>query len=316
MSDSAPSTFSLWLEEALTGWILPAAALAAAGGAYLLYTLGLLPEGPAAAALAVLVAALVGLLMVKPSLAPSAEPIGRWLAVAAAVGVALVALGGALPAVLPGEPVAQGELATAGESLPLPAGLAGRVRVLAHAPLPPGGTPQVDFRLGGTVAPAEGRVERTVSYARVGRGSRTAVAHDHNETWVRGTLSAGAAALTLDRLSGPLAGPLHLAVHGDPLPAGLLWAVGVAALLAAAVAHSRLRKGNVAALAGMGVAYGLLVGANATPVTAVGTSLGGILLGGIGGALAGGFLELLAKLGPWAISAAEAEQAARRKRGA
>jgi hypothetical protein len=313
MPNPIPSSFSLWLEDALTGWILPVTALVLAGAAWGLYNLGLLPDGPAATALAALVATVVALLMVKPALLATADPLGRGLAIGSAAVAALLCLGASASAVLPGTPLAEGELARTGDALALPAGLSGGVRLLVRAPLPPGGTPVVDFRLAGAAAPIEGRVERTVSYARVGRGSRTAVAHDHNETWVSGSVPAGSAALTLDRLTGPLAGPLHLALHREVVPPWLLWLLGLVVVAAAAVADSRLRKGNVAALAGMAVAYGLLVAHNATPATAVGTSLGAILLGGLGGALVGALFEMLARLGPWKLDPASA---GRRGRGA
>jgi hypothetical protein len=313
MPDHLASNFSLWLEEALTGWILPVGALLLAAAAWGLYTLGLLPEGPAAAALAVVMAAVVALLMARPALSQSADPLGRGLTFGAAALSAALCLSGAIGAVLPGKPLVEAELGQTGETLALPAGLSGRVRLLVHAPLPAGGTPVVDFRLAGAEAPIEGRVERTVSYARVGRGSRAAVAHDHNETWVRGTVPAGVASLKLDRLNGQVAGPLQVALYGEVVPPWLTWVLALVAVAAAAVADSRLRKGNVAALSGMAVSYGLLVAYNATPQSAVGTSMGAVLLGGLGGALGGAVLEFLARLGPWRL---DATRAVKRGRGA
>jgi hypothetical protein len=142
-------------------------------------------------------------------------------------------------------------------------------------------------------------VERTVSYSRVGRGSRAAVAHDHNEVWVHGALGPGTTGLVLDRIDGPIAGPLLVSVHGEWLSPLLLWAVSLLLLALAAIWEVRLRGGHFAALAGMALAYGLLVHGNATPNAAVGTSLGSILLGALGGALGGGLLAMLARLGPW-----------------
>jgi hypothetical protein len=311
-----PSTFSLWLEEALTGWILPLTGLALAGGAWGLYVLGLLPEGPAAAALAVLVAVLVALMMVRPALAGSVDPLTRGLTLGAAGLSALLCAGGALGAAWPGAPLVEGELSRSGDALALPAGLSGRIQVLVHAALPPGGTPQADFRLLGTDAPLTGHVERTVSTVRVGRGGRANVAHDLNETWAHGALKPGATALTLERLTGQVVGPLHVAVHRDLLPPFLLWALAAVALALAAVAESRLGKGSVAPLSGMALAYGLLVATNATPSQAVGTSLGAILLGGLGGALVGGLAAMLARLGPWRTDPAVVAAARSRARKA
>jgi hypothetical protein len=309
-----PSTFTLWLEEALTGWILPVSGLFLAGAAWGAYVLGLLPEGPTAAALAALVALVLALLMVRPALSATVDPLTRGLTLGAAALAALVCAGAAVGATWPGAPLAAGSLARPGDTLPLPAGLTGRVKLLVHAPLPPGGTPQADFRISGATAPLEGHVERTISSVRVGRGSRANVAHDLNETWVHGAVVAGTPALTLDRLSGQVAGPLEVALHRELLPPLAVWILAAVALAVAAVAESRLRKGGVAALAGMALAYGLLVAWNATPSQAVGTSLGSILLGGLGGALAGGLAALLARLGPWRRDAAAAAAGGRARR--
>jgi hypothetical protein len=313
---SAPSSFSLWLEEALTGWILPVGALLLAAACWGLYVLGWLPEGPAGALVAVVVALTLALLVVRAALAPAVDPAGRALTLASAALSALLCAVPAIASVLPGAPLAEGELATVGDLLPLPAGVDGGVRLLVHAPLPPGGTPEVQFRLTGGAAPFEGHVERTISYARAGRGGRAAIARDHNEVYVHGSLPAGAT-LKLDRLSGQVAGPLHVAVYADHVPPLAHWLLALAVLALAAIAEARVGKGNVAALAGMAIAYGLLVGLNATPATAVGTSLGAVLLGGLGGALAGGVAALLAKLGPWRPAPATGPaRGAKRARGA
>jgi len=299
MPDLAPpSAFSLRLEEALTGWILPLGALALAGAAWGLYVLGFLPDGPAAAALAVVVGVALALFMIRPSLAASVSRATRAAAVALALAAGALCVWLAVGAVLPGRPDAEGDVAARGDALPLPPGLSGPVRVLVHAPLPPGGTPEVQFRLDGGAGVMSGHVERTVSYGRAGRSGRTAVTHDRNETWVHGRV-AGGAPLTLQYIGGQVAGPLHVSVVAEAIPPAVAWLLAALVVAGAAVLETRLRKGNSAALAGMAVAYGLLVADNATPATAVGTSLGAVLLGGLGGALAGGTLAMLAKLGPW-----------------
>jgi hypothetical protein len=225
--------------------------------------------------------------------------------VALAVAAGALCLWPAVTAVLPGRPDAEADLAARGDALPLPPGFSGRVRVLVHAPLPPGGTPEVEFRLDAGAGAMSGHVERTVSYGRAGRSGRTAVTHDRNETWVHGVVAPGAP-LTLQSLTGPVAGPLHVSVMAEPIPPAVMWLLALLVVAGAAVLEVRLRKGNAAALAGMAVAYGLLVAHNATPAAAVGTSLGAVLLGGLGGALGGGVLAMLAKLGPWKPARVEA----------
>jgi len=299
MPDLAPpSSFSLWLEEALTGWILPVGALALAAAAWGLYVLGLIPDGAAGAAIAAVVSLALALLMVRPALSPAVDRPTRAAAVALAGAACFLCLWPSVSAVLPGRPLAEGDLAGRGDALALPAGQDGRVRLLVHAPLPPGGTPEIEFRLEGGAGAMGGHVERTASMARAGRSGRTQVLHERNETWVHGAL-AGGKPLSLEYLSGPVAGALHVGVYGETIPPAALWILGALVVFGAAVVESRLGKGNVAPLAGMAVAYGLLVSLNATPVTAVGTSLGAILLGALGGALAGGLFAALAKLGPW-----------------
>jgi hypothetical protein len=157
----------------------------------------------------------------------------------------------------------------------------------------------VEFRFAGGAEPLVGQVERTVSYARVGRGSRSAVAHDRNETWVHGARGPDATALVLDRIDGAVAGPLVVSVHGEWLPPGVLWLISLTLLALAAIWEARFPGSHFAALAGMALAYGLLVQGNATPSAAVGTSIGAILLGALAGAVAGGLLAMLARLLPW-----------------
>jgi hypothetical protein len=296
------SPLSRWLEEFLTSRVLPVAALGVLAIAAALYLAGLLSEGAAAAQLALLAAAVLALYMVRPALAGSVDPVTRGVAILIAVAAGLLCAVSAVSSVAPGEPVVRGEVSRVGDRVELPAGAlgpTGRIRLLVHAPLPPGGTPVVEFRFAGGAAPLSGQVERTVSYSRVGRGSRAAVAHDRNEVWVHGELGTGATALALDRVDGPVAGPLVVSVYGEWISPLALWLVSLAVLALAAIWEVRLRGGHFASLAGMALAYGLLVFGNATPSAAIGTSLGAILLGALGGALAGGLLALLARLGPW-----------------
>jgi hypothetical protein len=141
------------------------------------------------------------------------------------------------------------------------------------------------------------------------------VAHDHNQVWVHGSVGAGATALTLDRLDGPISGPLLISVYGDWISPPMLWLLSLALLILAAIWEVRLGGGSFAALAGMALAYGLLVHGNATPDAAIGTSLGALMLGALVGALAGGLLAKVAGLGPWGRAApTEAPRATGRER--
>jgi hypothetical protein len=295
------SPFSSWLEELLASRAVPVTAFGALAVVATPYLTGLISEGSASALLALLVATALGLFMIRPALAGSVDPTTRGVAVLIALAAGLLCAVSAVLSVAPGTPVVQGEVNRVGDRVELPAGALGAatgLRLLVHAPLPAGGTPVVEFRFTGGAAPLSGQVERTVSYSRVGRGSRAAVAHDHNEVWVRGSVGAGATALTLERLDGPVAGPLVVSVYGEWISPLVLWLVSLAVLALAAVWEARLGGKHFAALAGMALAYGLLVNGNATPSAAVGTSVGAVLLGALGGALAGGLLAMLARLVP------------------
>jgi hypothetical protein len=297
---SLDSPAAAWLKDLLGGRLLPLAAAGAAVVSAVLYLTGLLPEGPAAAILSVLVALLLVLFMIRPTLSATVDPTTRGVAALIAVTAGLLCALAALTSVVPGAPAALGEVSRVGDRIDLPPGALGatsRLRLLVHAPLPPGGTPLVEFRFIGDAEPLVGQVERTVSYARVGRGSRAAVAHDRNETWVHGAHGAGATALVLDRIDGPIAGPLLVAVHGEWISPRVLWLICLGVLVVAAIWDERLPGGHFAALVGMALGYGLLVYGNATPHAAVGTSVGSILLGALAGAVAGGLLAMLARLG-------------------
>jgi hypothetical protein len=274
---------------------VPLAALGAVAVAGALYLLGAIADGAAAAVVIAAAGLAAAAQLVRPALAARADPAGRALALAAAAGTLCLTVLPSFRTVAPGEPLAQGVLAARGDAMPLPAGLPSRVRLLVHVPLPQTGTPQVRFRLGGTTPPAEGQLERTYTYARVGRSGRSQVAHDRSDTYVSARLTPGAQALALEQLSGDAAGPLTVAVYPDRLPPLLLGALCAVALLIAAAAEARLRQGSVAAIAGMALAFGLLITGNATPASAVGTTLSSVLLGAVAGAAVGSAAAWIAR---------------------
>jgi hypothetical protein len=289
MPDQAPSSFSLWLEEALSGWILPVAGIVAVVLVGALYYAGLLSEEVTSALVVLTVSVGVALYLVRPALDRSRDPGSRALAAAGAM-VTLIAV--ALPAlrtVYPGEPIFQGDLGQVDETVAVPAGSSGAMRLLVSGKLPDRGEPSVAFTISGPKEPVEGKLERTFGYARVGRGGRTRVAHDHTADYYPTSLPDGTRELKLDRVQGQLGSRLHVAAYKDPLPLPWgPWAIGLAALVLAALADARLgRKNELAVAAGMAVAFGLLVTFNATPAAAVGPSVGGIVLGAILGALGG-----------------------------
>jgi hypothetical protein len=296
MADRNPSPFTLWLEDALSSWILHVAVIAIAAAAGGLYVAGWLGEGITGALIAGAAGVAVAALVLRPALSPAASRAGRLLGMAAAAAALLLTALPAIGTVAPGSPEFSADLGSQGDSVALPPGLAGPVRVLVRAPLPEGGMPTIEFRIGGLEKPLDGRLERTLGSARVGRGARATVAYDHSSVWLEGSLPVQPGALRLDRLKGEPAGPVHVGLYRERLPYGLLVVLCALALVLAAIADAFLGgKHGTAPLAGMGLAFALLVAANATPQTAVGTSLGALILGAMLGALAGWFAGMVVR---------------------
>lgn len=291
---SPPSSLATWLDESLSGIVLPMLALvllAAAGGMYLV---GVLSEGATAAVVIALASLAAAAAVLRPALTGRVEPLGWWLTVAAAAGTLLVAGVPAVTTVHPGRPLVEGDLGARGDAFPLPPGTPGRARLLVHANLPATGVPEATFVLGGPNPPVRGHLERTTSYARVGRGRRMAVSHDHSSAFLEAGL-ADARAIVLEQLGGETAGPLHVAVYRDLFPTAAHAVLALLVLSLAAAAQARLRRGSGAVFAGMALAFGLLVAENATPDAAVGTALGAVLLGGLAGAVAGALAGWIAR---------------------
>jgi len=297
MADRTPSTFTLWLDEALSGWIVPVAALAAVAAVGALYLAGFASE-ETTATLVVLAVAIVGaVFLVRPALDARREPLARGLAVAAAVVTLAAMLLPALRTVRPGEPLFAGDVGQVDETIPVPPGAAGPVRLLVSGKLPDRGEPSVSFTIGGTKEPVEGRLERTYGYTRVGRGARARVAHDHTADYYAAELPAGASALKLERLSGQLGSRLAVAVFREPIPfAGGPWILAGLALLLACAADARMgQRNNLSVAAGMALAFALLVTYNATPAAAVGPAVGGVVLGALAGSLVGWIVGALVR---------------------
>ena len=289
-----PSELALWLEDALKSWVVQVAALGVVAAVAALYLLGRLSE-PVTGAFVAVAAPLLGAgLAARPALSAGRNVPGRALAAVAAAAAFLLAAGPSLATIVPGEALFGGELMAQGAALPIPPGVSGRVRVLVSGHL--GADPEVSFRVTGTEPALDGRLERSWSTARVGRGGRARVAHDHLADWYEATIPPGTTALRLERLQGKPGAPLALAVHREWAPRWLLLAAMGLALAAAVAADARLGSRNdVAVPVAMMLAFGLLVDNNATPLSAVGPAMGGVLLGAMLGALAGALASFVGR---------------------
>ena len=307
------SPFSLWLEEALTGWILPVAGLVAAGRRLRpLRRSACCRTGRPRPPLALLVAVAAGAPHGEAGpLAGSADPTGRWLALGAAAAVALVGrrrsgAGGAPgPAAGPGRgDGGRRRAAAAGRRLG-PA----RVRRAGPRAAPAGRHAEVDFRLAGR----RRRPRRRWS----GPSPTPASGAAAGRRWPTTTTRSGCAA------RWPPAPPRSRSTGST----GRWPARSTSPSTATAISPlaplgdrrwrcwPRRRSGtrgcggsNVAALAGMALAYGLLVARQRHPGHRGRHLARRHPARGLGGALAGGLLALLARLGPWTLGAADAAE--------
>jgi len=291
------SNFTLWLDEALSGWILPVAGLVAVALVGGLFLLGLASEEATATVFVLVVGVGMALYLLRRSLDAKRDLPSRGLAALSAVLTLVSVLVPALATVHPGEPLFSGDMSQADDTIAVPAGISGAVRLLVSGALPQTGEPSVNFTLVGTADPVEGRLQRTFSYARVGRSGRARVAHDHTADFYPARIPVGTSELKLDRLQGQLGSPLRVAAYRDLIPiAGGPWILALLALLVACVADARLGlKNDLSVASGMALAFGLLVTYNATPASAVGPAVGGVLLGAMGGSLVGWIVGALAR---------------------
>jgi hypothetical protein len=272
-------------EGLLRPWFFPFLGITAVFAVGVFYTTGLLSESAVGGIVAVLVPLVLGLMVARPALGGSAPAIARALLVGAGVLTFLVAAVPAFEAVHPGEPAFVGELERLDHAVSLPEGLDGKVLVLASARLGGGGDPQVTFRLGGFEPPVEGRLERTYTTARIGRGGSARIARDHDSDWFEASLPKGAKEIRLERVQGLSGGPLRISVHRAWLPHAVAWVLAVLVLLMAAFGEVRAGSDHGSAVAaGVALGFGLVVSYNVTPTSAVIPSLWAIVLGAIVGA--------------------------------
>lgn len=290
------SSFNLWLADLLGSWLLLAIAgvILAMTGA--LYLLGIATPVFMAVMITVAVSAGVAVVIVRNAVSVVGDPHSRALLWVAGVATLIFTAVPALQAILPGAPLFEGEVGVEGEGVAIPSGVNGPIRILVSGTLNPGGEPSISFRLVGTERPIEGKLERTIGYARVGRSGRTQVAHDHNSDWYEGKVPSGTTELRLDERRGQRDGRLLISAYRDWLPGAVIWIAALCALGLAAIADSRMGlKGNIAVASGMSLAFGLLVAFYATPGSPVGPVLGGVVLGAMIGSMAGAFAGWLVR---------------------
>jgi hypothetical protein len=213
----------------------------------------------------------------------------------AAVTVALAVVPVALT-IYPGTPVAAGVLESTGDSIKLPESVSGPVRLLVHAALSSAGSASVEFELGGLSGPVEGKLQRTVSTARVGRRGVTQQANERNSEFLDARIASGGHAVKLERVDGPLAGGLDVRVYSDRFPLWLDVVLAVLALVGVALVGVRLGVGtDTLVAAGVAVAFGAVGHEFVTPDSIVRPLIGAAIVAAVVGGAAGGILAWVAR---------------------
>jgi hypothetical protein len=280
-------------EGLIRPWFFPSFGLTIVVGVGVFWMTGMLTESAVGAIVAVLVPLVLGLMVLRPALSASFDPVTRALLGVAGVLSFAVAAIPAYEAVHPGEPHLVAELTRAGETQSVPPGTNGRVLLLVSTRLGGAAEPVVEFRLGGFDEPVSGELRRTTGFARVGRGGSTKVTHDHDSDWFEAKLPAAAKEIRLERVQGLSTAPLRVELYRDWLPHGLAWILSFVALALAAAGEVRCRRDSGATIAaGVALGFGMVVSYNVTPGKAVVPALWAIVLGAILGAPAAVLLRL------------------------
>jgi hypothetical protein len=280
-------------EGLIRPWFLPSFGLTVVVGVAVFWMSGMLTESAVGAIVAILVPLVLGLMVLRPALSASFDPVTRALLGVAAVLSFAVAAIPAYQAVRPGEPTVVAELTRAGDTQVVPPGTEGKVLLLVSTRLGGAAEPVVEFRLGGFDEPVSGELRRTTGFARVGRGGSTKVTHDHDSDWFEARLPASAKEIRLERVQGLSTTPLRVELYRDWLPHGLAWILSLVALALAAAGEVRCRRDSGATIAaGIALGFGLVVSYNVTPGRAVVPALWAIVLGAILGAPAAVLLRM------------------------
>ncbi|MCY1024038.1 hypothetical protein [Pyxidicoccus sp. MSG2] len=171
----------------------------------------------------------------------------------------LVLILAVLPAVatlVPGAPLAGGEVTGKGQHIAVPPAAEGGVLLVVRGSLAKEGARGVLFSIAGMEEVAVGTLERTRAHVRT-RRVRTHVFRERLGFHQRGVLPQGSRELRVERLEGDLEGPLRVELYRSNWPFPLLACAAGLSLLAAAVLQARLRLRRYALWAGTALGMGL-----------------------------------------------------------
>jgi hypothetical protein len=296
----AQSSFTAFLEEHLSGRLLPLGLLVLAAALVVLYLLDLLPERWAGALLTVAVVLGASGLLASRLMPAARTAAGTLVVLAISAAVAFVAAAPILGDIFPGTPVAQATMRQVGDSMPLPAMVQGPVRVLAKTQPRGGGVTSchLELAIGARTVPLD--LGREMQSVRLGRRGRGTVLREHTTAYAHGSLTGGEHAVKLVHRAGSQDCDVALSLFRDQLPLGLQAGLAAGLVLIVAALGARARAGAVPAVAaGVALAFGLIAVVAATPSAVVRPAIGA-MLGGlpVGSALGGGLSWLLSALVP------------------
>lgn len=293
---------SEWFEEH-RGTVMGFAVVGVLVALIAMYFTDILPEQ--AAGLLLGAAAVVGcfLFTVRALLEHASGRGARGAVIGVAIATVLVSGWLVYSTLEPGAPVVHGQLAAQGDSLSLGDEGHGRLRMLLHGKPAGAGAEEVEATLALGDKLVQGHISRSITHGRSRRGRSGTVVTEHDSEYVEIDVPDGASEITLRNLKGSLTGPLEVSLFRQPIPFLAEEIAAALVVLAAALIAARLRAGpNGVAAVGTAVVFGIGVYRYATPAQAVrpeiGSLIGGLVIGGIGGAVLAWVVRRAAGPGP------------------
>ncbi len=274
--DTKPeSTFLLWLEEALPGWILPVLGIGSVLAVVLLFNADILSDRVVALMTAAVFAGGLGYAHLIPAAQSVTRPAARAVVlIGTGVSVAL-ALYGFQRAAFPGDPVASATLTPDQKVLSLPA--SGSYRLLVSGHLGGSGETKGDYELRGSGGvDIRDSLQRSLVRRSFKRGVGVTSTQAHTQKYHDVRL-ADPARIELGHLGPELRGELTVSAF-RALPVWVLIVIVIATLLSTAAADAVANaKGRCALVGGAAVTFALFLG-EVSPDRIAGPTFGATLL--------------------------------------
>ncbi|MCA9520077.1 MAG: hypothetical protein KC609_03860 [Myxococcales bacterium] len=291
-----PSTYEIWYADNIEGRALPIVGVILAILFVVAYFFGWLPERFAGLIIAAVVvlggagAAAIALLGKDP---PKNL---RNAAIAVVLVAGIVAAIPIFSTLVPGSPVARGELLAPGQSLELPKGLSGPIRIFLHGELQ--GTGPANARITFDIGSSRviGKLSRTEQRFRTGRRGTGTSLQDHTSEYLSASVPPDAHTLALRDVHGALIGGVHVDVYSELVSFRTAVVLDAVFLLAVAFIAGKLgATGFAAGSVGVAMIFGLLIYRLATPDSVVRPEIGAFVIALVAGMLVGGLLTYLTR---------------------